>query len=406
MTSGAPPSAPSPGNDVSRGYVRSFGLRVAAYFGFYLGLNGLYLPFFPLWLAYRGFDADEIATCLGVTQLLRIVCQPSASGLANRFAHRRTAVTLFSGLALMIFLPSNFVSGFAAIATVAIAAAVSWNMALPPIEALAMTGTRQFALDYGRMRLVGSAGFIVSGLVGGAVIERGGPAAIYWMLVLVMLAGLAMSLALPVTPAAIRQRDDASMPKARPMRELLHRKSLVALMIANALVQASHAIVYGFGSIFWESLAFSKEQIGVLWAVGVFAEISLFAFSGRLGRKFGAHGLLLMGTGGAALRWTLFPFEPGFAGYFLLQILHGLSFGASFLGLQRAVIAMVPERDTTSAQGLAYMLNAFSLAIATFAAGPLYRHFGGNAFWVMLVPVLLSFALLVTPTARRSRLEA
>lgn len=378
-----------------KAFARSFAIRVGLFFGGYLALNGVAMPYFPLWLAHRGFNEFQIALCLGLPQLTRIFLQPAGLMVVDRAPNRRFAILIFTILSTAIFIFAGPAEGFWPILAVSVAAFTVWFMVLPPTEALALTGVRQFGLDYGRMRLVGSAGFILTNLCGGLILTSFAPSSVYWMILGLMVLAAALALLLPVTPPIIRKRDDALRPKRRPAREVLRERGILVVMLVNGLVQASHSILYGFGSLYWEALRLSSVQIGILWAVGVLTEISLFAFSRAAVRRIGAFGLLAIGASAAVLRWVLFPLAPDFLSFLPLQVLHGASFGATFLGLQFAIVGRVSDEMTASAQAVAYMFTAVMMALGTFLAGPLYRALGGEAFFVMIIPAGVALALLV-----------
>jgi PPP family 3-phenylpropionic acid transporter len=214
-----------------------------------------------------------------------------------------------------------------------------------------------------------------------------------------MLGGLAVvamvSFTLPVTPRTVRAIDDAERPEARSARTVLANPAFLALLAAGGLVQASHGVLYSFGSLHWQSLGFSSVEIGMLWAIGVVCEIGLFLWSGAAVRRTGDHGLLLIGTIAAVLRWSLFPLDLSFAGFFLIQCLHGLTFGATYLGTQHAIARIVPDEMTASAQGIYAMMTGILMAGITALAGPLYSTFGHLAFATMIVPPMLAILALV-----------
>ena len=56
-------------------------------------------------------------------------------------------------------------------------------------------------------------------------------------------------------------------------------------VISAALLQASHQLYYGFGTLYWRGLGFSDTVIGGLWAEGVVAEILLLRRCYRLFRR-------------------------------------------------------------------------------------------------------------------------
>ena len=60
---------------------------------------------------------------------------------------------------------------------------------------------------------------------------------------------------------------------------------------AASLLQASHAVYYGFSTLDWLGKGFGGTAIGALWALGVLAEIVLFALSARLPLEHATHAI-------------------------------------------------------------------------------------------------------------------
>jgi PPP family 3-phenylpropionic acid transporter len=370
-----------------------FGSRIALFYAGFFILNGIAMPFFPVWLESRGLTATEIATCIALPLAARVVLTPFAGVFADRAPNRRFAVRIFSAIAILIFLLAWPASGFWQLLLITTAAFVAWNLSLPVVEALALTGVRRFGLDYGRMRLSGSATFILANLASGAALAWLAPESIYWMLLASFGVALGVSLTLPVTPPAVRALDDATRPKPRA-RAVLGHPALLALLIAAGLIQASHAVLYSLGSIAWQSQGYDSIAIGIFWATSVVCEIVLFGFSPAAVRRFGPFGLLTIGGIAAILRWSLFSQDLGFEGFAAVQALHGLTFGATYLGTQYVIARAVPDEHTGSAQGIYVMISGLLLAMATALAGPLYNALGTNAYLVMIVPAVLGLLIL------------
>ncbi len=83
----------------------------------------------------------------------------------------------------------------------------------------------------------------------------------------------------------------------------LRQPAFLAIAAAGSLIQASHAAYYGFSTLDWSAKGFDGVTIGVLWALGVAAEIVLFAFAARLPARFGPVTLILIGAAGGIVRW-------------------------------------------------------------------------------------------------------
>jgi len=117
--------------------------------------------------------------------------------------------------------------------------------------------------------------------------------------------------------------------------------------------------------------------------------------------------MLALGAVAAIVRWTVFPADLGGFGYMALQTLHGLTFGAVFLGNQFAVVRAVPEEMAGSAQGVVVLFSGLIMAGMTALSGPLYHAFGPEAFRLMaILPVLALVVLAIHHLFLRQPLEA
>ena len=164
---------------------------------------------------------------------------------------------------------------------------------------------------------------------------------------------------------------------------LLRDPAFIAVAAAASLIQGSHALYYGFSTIDWQAAGFGGGTIGVLWALGVLAEIVLFALSARLPAAFRPSVLILIGGAGALVRWTAMALDPPGALLPLLQCLHGLSFGATHLGTLAFIARAAPAGLAATAQGYLAVSIGLVMAAATGLSGLLYGRFGAAAYGAM-----------------------
>jgi MFS transporter, PPP family, 3-phenylpropionic acid transporter len=144
--------------------------------------------------------------------------------------------------------------------------------------------------------------------------------------------------------------------------------------------------------------------IGILWALGVVAEIVLFAFAARLPRMIGPVTLLLTGAAGGILRWSAMTFDPSAVLLFPLQLLHALSFGATHLGTMMFLSQNAPEGNRAAAQGDVSTASSVAMAAASALAGVLYGASGAMAYAAMAVLAAAggAIALLAVRATRNS----
>jgi MFS transporter, PPP family, 3-phenylpropionic acid transporter len=361
---------------------------------------GIYVPFFPIWLESRGLPAAWIGLVLALPIVVRIVVTAPLMALADRGpGARRLIAAACLGVAL-VYLALLAAREAAAIALLVVVMAVAQAPIVPAADLVTIQAIRRDRrLDYGRVRLWGSIAFLLASIGGGYLLEVLPPDAVIWFLF--SLAVTAMATAWAVVPDSAPAHAEAD--PARPAPGAAIPRALWFVIAACACTQASHAALYAFGSIHWRDLGVSSATIGLLWAIGVVAEILVFAFLGRsVGRGSAALGLILIGAGAGVFRFAALAFDPGLTATFALQALHGLTFGATHLGAMGALAQLAPEGSRGRAQGLMASAHALAMAAATGLSGLLFRAAGPMVFLAMapLAGAGFAFALLALRAGR------
>ena len=378
-------------------FSRSPAVLMACFFAAAFFANGIVLPYFPVILADRGLTGEEIAFVLAMPYLGRLVSMPIITGLADRVSDRRWVVAgvaasmLATGLA---FGPLSETWAIMAVGSVLLVL----NFSIGPLaDAIAVSMQRRGQGDYGRMRLWGSATFIIGNLAGGYVLGHFGVPSLY----ILVLLGVAMSLCATVLiPPA------GPLPPAAHVSQLLvlRKPAFLGVLAASALIQASHAALYGFATLTWQSRGFDEVVIGALWAIGVIAEIILFAYAWRLPARIAPITLIMAGAVIGVLRWALFAVDTGLAATAILQVLHAGSFALGHLGIMRFISRTVPEQRAASAQGTYVIMVGIGMAAATAIAGRLWIEVGDDAFLAMSAFCLAGLTVLTIGRSGARRL--
>lgn len=382
----------------------NYGVRVSAFFAALFLIYGVHLPYLPVWLEWRGLDPTQIGIATALPFFLRLIATPTIAFFADRHHNHARIILWLAWVALGAGLVLSGVDGFWPILIAAAALAVSFTTVMPLTETIAIAGVRR-GLDYGRMRLWGSLTFIAATFIGGASVDWAGPAAGIWLIVAGCAVTVAAAYLLPDKTAtarsgarlAARAETGALEPAPAPVQprrgidraivlRLMSNPLFMTFLIAIGTVQAAHATFYTFGAIHWQANGLSSAWVGALWAIGVLTEVSLFAVSGWAVSRFGAVGLMLLGAGAAVVRWLAMSTDPGLAWLIPLQVLHGLTYGASHLGAIHFISRAVPETAAGTAQAF-YATIAMGVlqGAATLLSGVLYKTYGGGAYLAMVI---------------------
>ncbi len=368
----------------------SFAPRMALFYTAVFGAVGIYIPFFPLWLESRALTAAEIGLVLAVPMAVRAVVTPLMVSFGDRVSDRRSITMLYASLAF-VFLGFLFAAnGFWQIVCVVVCVAIFWDTLVPLGDAIALSGVRKFGMDYGKVRLWGSVSFVGANIAAGALISAlSGSVVLPVLFVAYGLVALSTVMLPKGEVAGNHPPDSQTVTSPHALR---HPVLLLSLAI-GALCQSSHAMLYAFGSLYWQKSGFSGLEIGVLWAVGVLAEVALFALSKPVLKRLGPSGLLAVGAVSVILRWLLFPIHWSFSGYLVLQILHGATFGAAHLGVMHSISRRVPDAQTGRAQATYFFISGVMMAFMTIMSGQLFVRFGVDSFTVMALLGVVAFGL-------------
>jgi PPP family 3-phenylpropionic acid transporter len=353
--------------------------RIVAFYIAIYAFVGIQLPFSPIWLAAKGFDARLIAFALSAAFLVRIVAIPIATRLTDRFGSIKGALIVASAMSMVGYVVLGFTSGIFAIFSIL---TVTWVPLAPIVtllDAYTLKGIRVGGWSYGSFRLWGSLAFLFSTLGAGALLDLIAPASLIWVQVVALLG---------VTAAAIALHSIHDGSLGLHSSEPLHRRlylspQFMAVALAASLVQASHVLFYGFSAIDWSRKGLNQSVVGGLWAIGVAAEITMFSVASRLSARMTPLELLRLGAAGAVVRWAAMAADPPFLVLPFLQSLHGLSFAATFLGSIQIIAKIAGDRQLTVAQGDLATINLVAMAACTAVSGVLYERYGSHAYIFM-----------------------
>jgi MFS transporter, PPP family, 3-phenylpropionic acid transporter len=333
---------------------------------------GVYMPFFPVFLADRGFSPEAIGLAMAIPVVLRLVTLPAAGALSDRIAKPRAFLVVLGVFAALGFAWVGLATGQVALCLALAFASLFWNPAFPLLESYALRLASKGRIDYGRIRIWGSASFVAANLGAGALLGFWSTDSVAWMIAAAFAVFALCAAAAPAIPATPLHQDE--------LGALKPSRLLVFGVLASAFIQASHALLYAFASIHWEKAGLSSTAIGTLWAVGVLAEIVLFTFATKVTRMLAPMTLIGIGGAAAVLRFGAFAFDPPSALLFPLQLLHGLTFGAAHLGLMALIAESTPHRAAGRAQTYSSTVIAILMGLATVAAGPLYAGYAALAY--------------------------
>lgn len=291
------------------------------YFFWFAGLGAL-LPYWSLYMRDRGFSAAAIGLIFGILLGTKVVAPNVWGWLVDRYGGRVVVIRLATAGAALMFLWVPFVDGFLALALLMAGYGFFSNASIPQFEALTFNHLGSRSAGYSRIRLWGSVGFIASVAALGPLVDTGGTGWVVWWMMATLVTLFVVSLSVPDAPGS------RETTHGEALWTVLRRPQVTSLLAVCFLVQFSHGPYYSFFSIYLEDHGYGRSLIGGLWALGVMAEVLVFAFLPAVVTRTTLRQLMLTAVALAVLRWSLLAAAPDrMAIVVLVQVLHMASFG-------------------------------------------------------------------------------
>ena len=222
-------------------------LRLSLFYAATFLAIGLSMPFWPVWLQGRGLSAAEIGIVLSTSMWVRAFTNPLVAQLADRHGRPDRMLAALAWTALLANIAYLGVDGFWPILLIGIVAGAAFSAMFPMGDAVTMLQVRTGAVDYGRVRLWGSLTFILAATLGGGIIAGRTTELILWLVIGCMALQIGAVWLLPAT------RTGGTARLATPLLEIVRDRPFVACVAGASLLQASHAMLYGFATLHWRA---------------------------------------------------------------------------------------------------------------------------------------------------------
>lgn len=322
------------------------GSRLSAWYFWYFAFIGAFLPYFALYLQSIGMTAGRIAVLMSLGQFMRLLSPLFWSWLADRRGRRVPIVIASTAASLasfsVVFLTQDFVGLLIGMAILHF----FWSASLPLVEALTLGHLAAHPERYGRIRLWGSVGFILTVLGVGALLDSAPISAQLWV-------SWALLLGTLVTGMTLADVKGSAGQIAGPIMDVLRQRKVVFLLAAGMLMTAAHGALYVFYSIHLVAQGYGKTLVGLLWTLGVVAEIAVFLLMPRISARVSLRVILLVCFALAVVRFSMIGWAVEFIGLLVVaQLMHGASFGAHHAATMAALNHWFESGQQARAQAL------------------------------------------------------
>ena len=362
---------------------------LASFYFFYFAVLGGFMPYWGLYLQQLQFSPEAIGQLMAILMATRIIAPNFWGYVADRTGKRLQMVRAGAFLLMFFWLGVFFTESFWPLAFVLLGYSFFQNAILAQFEAVTIAHLGAQRELYGRLRLWGSIGFIVTGASLGMLFDV---ISVSWLPLCLLACAAATWL------ASLQVPDIATPTRAHRHEDfftILKRPVVVAFLLAHFLLQLSHAPYYSFYSIYLEQHGYSRSAIGWLWALAVLAEVIAFTQMHRWLPRFGEQKIMLASLLLSALRWTVIG--VGIESPLVVwsaQVLHAASFATFHAAAISVIYRQFGDGHQGQGQALYSMLWGLGVALGSWWTGLVWDLHPLWSWLAASVACLLAAALL------------
>jgi len=353
--------------------------RLSGFYFFYFATLGGFLPYWSLYLKDAGFNPIEIGELSALLVGTKVIAPLLWGWIADHTGKSLRIIRMASFFAAVLFAGFLLAHNYFWFACITIAFSFFWNAVLPQFEAVTLFHLKNEAHRYSRIRLWGSVGFIVTVLGIGRLLDSQPVALLPLVIVALLIASWWVTLITPEAKAISRG------PAPLGMLQIIKKPEVLAFLAVNVLLQVAHAPYYVFYSIYLKHYHYSATVTGLLWALGVLAEIVLFVYMRRLLKRFSLRTVLLLSLALATGRWLMIGWCPDYLGVLIFaQLLHAATFGGAHVAAIHLVHRYFGDQHQGKGQAL-YSSLSFGLGgmLGSLYSGYYWESLGSRFVYTM-----------------------
>ena len=266
------------------------------YFSFFAAIGAI-APYFNIYLQQRGLSGTEIGILGSLAPLMSLVANPFWGTTADRFQKHQVILAICVLMAGILSIPFIWLHGFLPILLLLLVM-IFFRSPVPPLLDTAVMGMLvNNGGSYGRQRMFGSLGFLLTSYGLGQIMAADDLDLIFWVHGALLAIGCTLlSFMLPFH----RHTEEHGASMWEGLRMLAGQRPYVTFLIMNVFFGFGSACFINFVGLRLLSLGGTSAQVGLAFALNAVTEIPVMFMGARLTDRFGTVNLLLAGIFGLA----------------------------------------------------------------------------------------------------------
>ncbi|MBZ4672098.1 MFS transporter [Deferribacterales bacterium Es71-Z0220] len=355
------------------------------FYFFHFGTLGIFIPFVALYLKHNGFSGKDIGLFITVISIIKFLLTNTWTKTYNKIKSKTVFVItaiLVSNVSVILLLSKNYLLTFLTF----IIYAVTRVGILPVMDHISNEFSRESGIEYGKIRMYGSIGFICFTTFTGLLVDY---FSINVFITMTILTGFLSA----ITILFIKLENIERAKYKQDSNKLSFDFKII--LIASILHYISLTFFHNFLNIKVEYLNESQTIAGTIWSIGIFAEILLMFFSNKLFKKISPFTLLIFSMFLGGVRSLVIGYAESAMVLLFINTIHGFAFGTFHLSIIRYIKDYIAAESRLKAQSFySSLIYGLGAIFGSILSGYLFDFVGVNHMF-MIGSIFSFFATII-----------
>lgn len=334
------------------------------------GSFACFFPFLTFYMQSRGLSFTQIGLLFAVYSITGVVTQPIWGYLTDKYLNKRkTIMILIVGSAILIT-SFIFANSFIAILLCIVIFLTFQSPIIPVSDAFTyeiMEKKRE--IQYGRIRLMGSAGYAFMSLISGQVVARVGIEVAFIMYSALIMVGLIFIYRIDFQGKKAKVKINVS-----DISKLFKNRRFLLFMIAVYTINIAIGSNNSYISLLIMKTGGTVAHIGVYGFMVAISELPSMFSGHKLMKRFGELNLFAIGVFFFVLRYLLDSLSMSYQMVLVVQVLQGVSFALFFMAALQYLNGIVPKDMKTTAMTIFAAVCGLGNFTGNIGGGILLEH--------------------------------
>ncbi|MBP1920218.1 MFS transporter [Youngiibacter multivorans] len=353
------------------------------------GSFACFFPFLTYYMQSRGLSFTQIGILFAVYSITGVFTQPIWGFLTDKYLNKRiTIMILIIGSAILIT-SFIFANSFIAILLSIVLFLTFQSPIIPVSDAFTyeiMEKKRE--IQYGRIRLMGSAGYAFMALISGQVVSRVGINVAFIMYSVMIMVGLIFIYRIDFQGKKTKVKINV-----KDISKLFRNRRFLIFMLAVYTINIAIGSNNSYISLLIQKTGGTVAHIGVYGFMVAISELPSMFSGHKLMKRFGELNLFAIGIFFFVLRYLLDSLSVSYQMVLVVQVLQGVSFALFFMAALQYLNGIVPSAMKTTAMTIFAAVCGLGNFTGNIGGGILLEHI--DIFTLFRILAAVSFVALL-----------